>query len=67
MKRNRLRFFIIGGLFLGVIGALFGLAFKATVQGAVLGFFFGGWLFMEISVWLLAADQDKSNENEHIE
>jgi len=67
MKQSRLRYFLIGGLIIGLIGALFGLAFKATVQGAVLGFLVGGWFFMEVSVWLLATDHDKSNENEHIE
>ena len=49
---------------LSIVGALFGLAVKASFEGAVIGFFAGGWISMEISMLIFASGYDEKENNE---
>jgi len=63
-KKYRLKPFLIGGIVFGCIGGLFGGASSATLQGAITGFFVGGWIFMELSILIAAADFSENENNE---
>ena len=63
-KQYRLKPFLIGGVTLGCIGGFWGFASSTTLQGALTGFFVGGWVFMEFSILIAAADFDKTENNE---
>lgn len=62
-KPSKLKSFLIGGIVFSIFGALFGLAVKASFEGAIMGFFIGGWLSIEISMIIFAADYDKRENN----
>jgi hypothetical protein len=55
---------LIGGITFGCIGGLFGGASSATLEGAITGFFIGGWVFMEVSLLVSAVDVNKNENNE---
>jgi hypothetical protein len=60
-KAIKLRSFLIGGIVFSAVGAMFGIAVKASIAGAIMGFFVGGWVSIELSMIIFAAEHEKEN------